>query len=284
MSEITTRDTTMPLVPSTLEDIDFAMFDYVNKTLNIHIDNHDKFTKVPVVWATAERVYQVKKDSEFRDTEGTLKYPLIVIERTGMDKSLSRKGRFFGNVPPTNDHKRNNFKVYTRIKQDKTANFSNAEAQKITKGAHINFVTPNKNKVVYEHLMVPMPVHVELKYQISLISEYQQHINTMTTPFLTNPGNINYFVMQRNDHIYEGFISENFTHDNTIADLGEEERKFQTNIDIEVIGYLLGEGNNQKQPLVIKRETVVDIKIPRERSIVGNINTYIDKPRDFNRE
>jgi len=283
MGEDTTRDTRMPLIPSSLEDIDFAMYDYVNTTLDIHIADHDKFTKVPVVWATAERTFQVKKDSEFRDAEGTLKYPLIVIERTGVDKSLSRKGRFYGHVPSDKDAKQNNFKVFTRVKQDKTANFANAEAQRITKGTHINFVMP-ATKVVHEHLLVPMPVHVELKYKISLIAEYQQHANSMTTPFLTSPGNVNYFVMQRNGHIYEGFINESFGHDNTISDLGEEERKFQTDVEIEVIGYILGDGVNQKQPFAVKRETVVDIKIPRERAIFGDVNTYIDEPRDFNRE
>jgi hypothetical protein len=281
--DLNSRDTKMPLLPSTLEDIDFAMYDYVNETLNIQVSNHDAFVKVPVVWATAERVFQVKKDSHFRDAEGTLKYPLIVVERAGTEKSLSRKGRWFGNVPPTNDAKQNNYRVYTRIKQDKTANFANAEAQRITKGTHINFVMP-KHKVVYEHLMVPMPVHIELKYKISLIAEYQQHVNSMTAPFLTKTGNINYFVMQRNNHTYEGFISESFAHSNTIADLGEEERKFQTDVEIEVIGYLLDDEENQKQPFAVKRETAVSIRIPRERSIIGNINTYIDEPRDFNRE
>ena len=283
MSETTTRDTRMPLIPSSLEDIDFAMYDYIDTTLDIHIANHDKLTKVPVVWATAERTFQVKKDSEFRDAEGTLKYPLIVVERIGMDKSLSRKGRFFGNIPPTKDTKQNNFKVYTRIKQDKTANFANAEAQRITKGTHINFVMP-ETKVVREHIMVPMPVHVELKYKVTLISEYQQHANSMTTPFITKSGNVNYFIMQRNGHIYEGFIGENFAHDNSISDLGEEERKFQTDIEIEVIGYILGDGVNQKQPFAVKRETIVDVKIPRERAIFSDINTYIDEPRNFNRE
>ena len=54
-----------------------------------------------------------------------------------------------------------------------------------------------------------------------------------------------------------------------VNNLAEEERSFQTKIDLKVLGYLLGDGENEEAPKVITKETVVEVKLIRERSIVG---------------
>ena len=41
-----------------------------------------------------------------------------------------------------------------------------------------------------------------------------------------------------------------------------------------VLGYLMGEGNNQIRPKIIKRENAVKVKIPRERVILGDIQEF----------
>ena len=46
--------------PSRVEDIDFAIFNYVNDSLNVFCESNDGFKKVPVIFAGAERAYQVK--------------------------------------------------------------------------------------------------------------------------------------------------------------------------------------------------------------------------------
>jgi hypothetical protein len=52
--------------------------------------------------------------------------------------------------------------------------------------------------------------------------------------------------------------------------MGEEERMYQTSIDIKVLGYLIGSGPNQKTPQIVERENAVKIKLPRERVILGD--------------
>ena len=39
----------------------------------------------------------------------------------------------------------------------------------------------------------------------------------------------------------------------------------------------MGEGSNDKKPKISVEENVVDVKIPRERVIVGDINTFLSK-------
>ena len=50
-----------------------------------------------------------------------------------------------------------------------------------------------------------------------------------------------------------------------ITDMGEEERKFQTDVEIKLMGMLIGDGPNQETPKVVITENAVEVKIPRER-------------------
>ena len=254
----------IPFASSTLENIDTAFLRYINETLDIHTTTNQGFIKVPVIWSSAERTFQSKRDSRVRDQEGSLVLPLITIERTAVTKDVNRKGSVQAALMPVNDEKGGVIQVARRIKQDKTSNFANADAKR-TRG-QLNFPRPNK-KVVYETISMPLPVYVVLNYEITLRTEYQQQMNDMSTPFIARPGGVNYFIVENDIHRYEAFIKESYSQSNNISSYTNEERKFETKINVEVLGYILGEGDNDNQPFLSIRENAVDIKIPRERVI-----------------
>ena len=56
----------IPFMPSTLETIDYAMYNWLNDKLDLYTTTHSGFEKVPVIWASAERAYQVKRKEEIR--------------------------------------------------------------------------------------------------------------------------------------------------------------------------------------------------------------------------
>ena len=254
----------IPFASSTLENIDTAFLRYINETLDIHTTTNQGFIKVPVIWSSAERTFQSKRDSRVRDQEGSLVLPLITIERTAVTKDVKRKGTVQAALMPVDDEKGGVIQVARRIKQDKTANFANADAKR-TRG-QLNFPRPNK-KIVYETISMPLPVYVVLNYEITLRTEYQQQMNDMSTPFIARPGGVNYFIVENDIHRYEAFIKESYSQSNNISSYTNEERKFETKINVEVLGYILGEGDNDNQPFLSIRENAVDIKIPRERII-----------------
>lgn len=82
------------ILPSTLETVDFSVYDLVNDSFNLFSQTNEGFKKVPVIWVTAERAYQIKKNKELRDLEGSLIYPIIYIERTASTKDPSKKEFF----------------------------------------------------------------------------------------------------------------------------------------------------------------------------------------------
>ena len=114
---------------------------------------------------------------------------------------------------------------------------------------------------------MPIPVYVNVEYKIKLKTEYQQSMNELITPFIARTGQINAFALNRNGHIYEVFIDQNFTHNNNLANLGEDLREFNTEISIRVLGYLIGEGPNDNRPIVRVDENVVEYVFPKESTL-----------------
>ena len=254
------------IAPSTLEDVDQATYNWLNEELDVKTTTNKGFQKVPVQWVAGEKSFQMKNNPTLRDSSGALIMPLITLERSAVVKDPARKGTAYGNIPNRRDNKGGAITVARRIKQDKTGNFANAQSKQRT--GKLNFRTRKQEKVVYETISIPMPVYVEITYKISLRAEYQQQINDMVHPFITEPGGTNYLTVQHNGHSYEAFLEGDFSLENTVSDM-QGERTYETIVQIKVLAPLIGDGVNQETPKYVKRESVVDVKIARERTILN---------------
>jgi len=258
------------LQPSNLANVDASIYEWVNNHLNISVTTHEGFKKAPVIWASAERAFQIKNQKELHDSDGALVYPLVTVGRTGFVKDRTRKGVVYAPIPENPDYRGGAFKISRELNQNKTANFSNLDAWKTSSPRQINFVLPKQRKKrVYNTITVPIPVYIDVSYEIQLRSYYQQQMNEMVTPFITNMGGLNYFPLRRNGHFYEAFVQNDFSTDNNVFSMGEEERTFQTKIEIKVLAYLIGEDSNEAQPYDVVRENPAEIRITREKPMVG---------------
>jgi len=254
----------IPFGPSSIENIDVALIEYITQ-LQLFATTQKGFEKVPVVWVSPERSLSSKRNELIRDRSGNLILPIVTVERTNMVKDPTRKGTVWGNVLPVKDEKGGTIKIARRLKQDKSSNFANAESYR--RHSRINFPGSQNKKIVYETMTIPLPVYVTSTYEITIRTEYQQQMNQILTPFITKPGAINYIILYRAGHKYEGFIQQDFSQNNNFSSFTSEERKLETKIQIEVLGYLIGEDKNQEQPKYTIRENAVEIKMPRERII-----------------
>jgi hypothetical protein len=263
-----------PFQPSTIETIDRALFDYIDDTLDISCTTNKGWNKVPFYWAGAERAYQIKHDRELRDNNGVLIYPLMIVERTTLTKDVGTRDSIFSPIPESKDGRFNSITLGRVIKQDKTANFANADSKRVVLGVGNGQDTyPKQNKkVVYETVTVPIPVYLEATYTLTIKTEYQQQMNEILTPFMTAPGGVNYFVVQKDGHNFEVFVGSDYSIENNGSSLGEDERGYKSQITFRVIGYVMGAGKNSEQPKMVRRENAVELKMPRERVIFGDIN------------
>ena len=133
------------------------------------------------------------------------------------------------------------------------------------------FATKKKEpKAVYETITIPFPIYVEASYSIRIKTEYQQQMNEIMTPFLSRPGALNYVNISHENHTFEAFVGDSFSHGNNISSLGEDERKYETSIDLRVLGYIVGDAENQDTPRLVKRQNFVEVKFPREHVVVAD--------------
>lgn len=255
-------------MPSTLENIDLSLNDWVNETLNIFTTTNDGFRKVPVVWGQAERSFMVKEFKERRDSEGTLILPLISIIRGPAKKDLSKKGYFGVNLFPENDTKGRTLTIARQLQPEKTKEFVNNDNERIY--GHENYRSRKEQVAVYEYLSVPYPTYLDISYEIELRSEYLQQMNDMVAPFMAKTGGIDSFMLKKNGHKYEAFIQGDFDNGNNSATLADKERGFTTKVVIKVLGYIQGTDVNDNQPKVVIRESAAKFRIQRERVVLGD--------------
>ena len=163
------------LSPSKIEDIDFAVYKFVDEKLNISVDTNEGWEKVPVLYSLPERAYQIKNDPSLRPNGRTLIYPLISINKNSVVQNPANKGIYGLNVPPYFDYydRGGSIAIARQVEQEQTQKFANANAiRKSTGGQNKDRQTfPGKNKnIVYETLLIPMPTSVEMTYAIDIVT------------------------------------------------------------------------------------------------------------------
>lgn len=266
--------------PSSIETIDTAMFKYIDEVLNLHVITNKGDEKAKVLWLGAERAYQTKSNKELRDSAGKLVLPIMTLHRDSITKDPNFKTPFQAVGFEHPDYKGGAITITKRIKQDKTRNFNNSDAQRQKRRADETGITITSNDV-FQEIIIPAPISISVMYTVTIRTEYQQQMNTLSQPFMVKTGNINGFMIKHDNHRYEAFMQPDFSQNNNLTNLGEEERMFETKIQIKVLGYLIGEGDNREKPKVTIRENRVKVRISRERSIIGDKIPWKDKNNDY---
>jgi len=286
-------------MPSTVENIDQAFFKFINEELDLFTTTNKGRKKTPVIWVSAERAHQIKNNRDLRDNNGVLKLPLITIERESLTKDPAFRGVFQAHMPDFGKRfhttRRVNIPAARKINQVKTSNFANAFSARRsgpdnTVGVgQLNFPikTRKKDPTVLQTIYQPIPIWVGATYSLKIRTAYIQQMNDLTQPFYTFTGQANSFFITNEGHRYEGFVEGDFSKSNNVSDLAEEERTYVTDVKLKVLGYLMGEGSNDQKPKMTMVENYVDVKFPRERVIVGDVNTFLredEEGKGFYRE
>jgi len=258
-------------MPSTIETIDFALYDWLNEGLDIFCTTNDGWKKVPLIWSMPERSFQTKDNKDLRNADDIFTLPVISIDRSSLIKDPNMKGVAWSHIPRQNDAKGGVLTVARRIQQEKTSNFADADAKR--KFNQKTYPLKNK-KIVYETITMPIPTYVVANYKLTITTEYQQQMNEIFTPFMSYTGQINNFFINRDGHRFEGFVDGQFGLENNISALGEEERKYKTVINLKILGYLMGSDKNDNQPKATIRESAAELRFTRERVVFGDKKEY----------
>jgi hypothetical protein len=267
--EHTSRD--VPRFKSTLEDIDLAVYKFLDEAMAVNTTTNKGFNKVPIIWAGSERAHNIKNDDINRDLTGMVVLPVISVERSSLKKDDKSRVIPYAAVDPRNDLKGGYLNINKVIQQDKTRNFANADA--FRRGGQQTFPLQRsfgkKNKkIVYETLSIPIPIYVTAGYKIVIRTEYQQQMNDILVPYIRVSNAHKRVVIDNGSNRYEAFFDEDYAMENNITNYETNERKYETSISLNVFGYLIGDDDHEKRPRVAKRENAVQIRFARERIVV----------------
>ena len=165
------------LSESNIEAVDFATYEWLDGFMNIHCDTNEGFKKVPVIWTSAERAFQIKNNKELRDERGALIYPQITIERTSVNKSNDAKGAFYNSIPDI----ASTYYVERTVNHLKTKEFANSNSRKryFENNQYTKNVVNKNSNIVYTVKTVLRPIYIEFSYKIVLMTQYLQQMNQM---------------------------------------------------------------------------------------------------------
>ena len=257
-----------PFVESSIETMDTAVYDFLNGKLNLYTTRNGKSEKVPVLWSSAERVFQIKKNKELRDNHDTLIFPLVTVYRESIEKSIDG----FPFTPGSNS-----FAIARRIMPFNTRKFANAVSEK-------RFNEPNhkfeNKKVVYETLYSENVVPVLAKYNILIRTTYLTDMNQILNGFLT-ANNYRDIKIENEGHFYFLTLPNQFSFDKVSETLNEGERYFDTTFVVEARGALFPRPENVDEAVLKTSQNAVSIKFNKERTIVGAIPTVRNGAKAF---
>jgi hypothetical protein len=264
-----------PTPVSTFETIDMALYTWINEKLNIHATTNEGIKKVPIVWFSRERAFQIKEEKENRDNSGFLDFPQIQLQRASIALADANKRPIPGVFRYAYDYKDGQLGIWKKVQQDKTKNFANARAQRLY--GDKNFKSQNP-EVVNEYIFIPYPSYYEVKYEISLKSLYLQQLNEMMAPIQrTNPlNNSNVQTIKYGGFKYELFTPADTGFSSNSPDIAETEKIYESKISVTVLGFTTTNEASQTTPNIVHREGPAKIRIQRERIIVGDINMIGD--------
>jgi len=88
------------------------------------------------------------------------------------------------------------------------------------------------------------------------------------------------FLIENDGYRYEAFLEPSYGISNS-GNLGEDERMFTAKVGIKVLGYITGNSHNDEDSFVQTTESVVEVKISRERVIVGDSKPWNKSGENF---
>tara|TARA_Y100000034_G_scaffold59644_1_gene72490 strand:- start:8681 stop:9850 length:1170 start_codon:yes stop_codon:yes gene_type:complete len=251
--------------PIDLEDIDRAVFDLIDKKINIHTTNTDSISiKVPVIFATGERWALVRQRKALRDENGTIILPLISIRRMDVDrtheaslpagspalKSLvykikrSTKNSGYQNLRNSlglrnQDNAAKNVGTNTNPPSSKTSRRTTARAFSGTVFRGKKLVNKKRPEVV-DIYTIPYPDFFKVDYEISFWAQYQVEMNEMSHRYFNEfeTFSIDSFKIQTNKGYYFiGFGQGIVTNESNLDEFTDTERIIRQTVSLEIPAY-----------------------------------------------
>lgn len=244
-----------------LRDIDEAIFYYFENVIRPSVIRNGKLTNVPILYGSPERWKAVQKDGFYRDRNGKVMTPLIMIKRDSLEKNRQLANKLDANNP---------------------INFGIFEKKYSNKNVYDRFSALSNRDQIKEYQGVVIPDFVNITYSCIIFTQYVEQMNKLVE-------SINYasdaYWGDPNKFNFRAMI-DNYT---TTTEMSQgQDRTVRTNFNITLLGHIVPDTINtalqgsgkfySKAKVSFGLETVNDIEeVERNRFSIARTNSTRSK-------
>lgn len=244
-----------------LREIDEAIFFYFENVIRPKVIQNAKEVNVPVLYGSPERWKAVQKDGFYRDRNGKIVTPLIMVKRDSLEKNRTLGNKLDANNP---------------------INFGIFEKKYSIKNIYDRFSTLNSREEIKEYQGVVIPDFVNITYSCIIFTQYVEQMNKLveainyaSDAYWGDPNKFNFRAM-----------IDTYT---TATELTQgQDRTVKTNFSISLLGHIVPDSINaalqgsskffSKARVNFGLETVSDVaEIDRNRFDIARTNSTTSK-------
>jgi hypothetical protein len=228
-----------------LQDIDEAVFYYFENIIQPTVIQNGNKVVVPVSYASQERWAAVQSDGYYRDKNGKLMYPIILVQRTGFEKNRTLANKLDGN---------------------NVNNFAVSKGRYNSQNQYTPFDTLNNFLPSEKFYLTPVPDYINITYNCVVFTNYIQENNKIVEAieFASDSywGNKDRFQ-------FRTYIDR---FDSTAEYAVNEERIAKTTMSITLYGYIVPDTINRDMATNGKRQFFSKSVVSITTETVKNIN------------
>ena len=268
------RDEEISIPSCTVEDVDRAIFNLFNESLDLFYKQDGAIVRIPVIFATGERFAILSRNKPLRDDNDTLILPLISIARTGVEKDVSR-GMATNQSQPITIKRRiaKTDQIYQRLinrealqNQDDRVNDSHLlltgslgdsrgrgtqPGQIATRRPHGEtasvyrqgkLLTPKIGNNIYEIYEIPNVKYYSTTYEVTFWTQYTQQMNDVLMSFMSSAhtnGKLTFRIETEKGYYFVAYLEGGFSPGNNFSDFTDEERLVRYSFNMAVPAYII---------------------------------------------
>lgn len=200
-----------------LKDVDEAIFYYFNNVIRPSVLQNGTKINVPVLYGSPERWAAMQKDGFYRDNNGKIQTPLIMVKRDSVEKVRTLGNKMDANNP-----------IHFGVFQKKYSK----------KNVYDHFSTLNNREAVKEYYGVIIPDYINVVYTCVIFTEYVEQMNKIVES--VNFASDSYWGDPERFKFRAAI--DNYTTTTELVDGGD--RTVKTSFQIKIAGYIVSDAIN----------------------------------------
>ena len=238
-----------------IEDVDRALFKLFDEQIPLFFQAKDNTERIPVIFATGERAFILRRKKPLTDRSGALILPLVSILRTNLSQEKVAGGFGVGPGNGSLELSRRKFvdsiDIFNENNEEGLLNQRNVVNSDKHVGPSIRGYRRNvsrpiiKNELkspVTEIISISNPRYFSATYEITLWAQYLQQMNNMIEAIVTSytHGSSKSFRLESDKgYWFVGYTDPGFNSEINFDAMTEEERIVKYNFSISVNGYII---------------------------------------------